>query len=56
MKENPDSFCHLTKWYILAYIEYCKENKRYYRGACGNRLRAGWNPPGPVYLIWIMPT
>ena len=28
MKENPDSFCHLTKWYILAYIEYCKENKR----------------------------
>lgn len=27
MKEKPDSFCHLTKWYILAYIEYCKENK-----------------------------
>ena len=27
MKENPDCFCHWTKWYILAYIEYCKEHE-----------------------------
>ena len=37
MKENPDRFCHLTKWYILAYIEYWKQAESWLEPA-GTRI------------------
>ena len=41
MKENPDSFCHLTKHPNLRIVLFAKKIEHKYRGACGNRLRAG---------------